>query len=157
MSSYGTTHVKKIMTHLSKNKGWEYKLMQCALFDNWQKIVPDEIHNHAVPLKITNNVLWLEVENSIWIQQLQFAKLTLLDTVNEFLHHSPITDIRFVLGDKKKEQKETSTVKFVAPAQEKIEAFEEQISFIQDTAIRDALMRFWYLCNGCKRDEASKR
>lgn len=151
MRNSRTVDLAAFLPQLAREQGWQFKLEQCRLFDNWEKIVPSEIFDHCSPLKISKNVLWLQVENSVWMQQLQYQKLLLLDTVNEFLPNSGVDDIRFVLAEVKKVEQAKKSVRFIAPSEEKIQAFERQISFIKDKEVRDALMRFWYLCNGCQR------
>lgn len=142
-----------ILNDITGNNGWQRKLAQHSIFQHWRKIVDKEIADHAGPLKIVQNVLWVEVENSAWMQQFQFQKLSLLQSLNEFLYETPLADIRLVLKEERPEVKEnTPGVRFEAPKPEDIAAFEDQAATISDQESRDALVRFWYLCHACKRE-----
>ncbi len=142
-----------ILDGISGSNGWQKKLTQYSIFQHWRKIVDKEIADHAAPLKIVQDVLWVEVENSAWMQQFQFAKLTLLHSLNEFLYETPLVDIRMVLKEERPTAKATEAgVRFEAPRPDEIAAFEDQAATIDDPECRDALVRFWYLCHACKRD-----
>ncbi len=145
--------ISRVLPVISKDFGWKKKLEQYSLFDKWQKIVDAEVFEHATPLKISQNVLWVEVENSAWIQQLQFQKLSILQAVNEFLPGNQLDDIRLVVKDNRKQQeKKEATVQFIPPPPEAVKAFEDQAATIQDEKSREALIRFWYLCHACIRE-----
>lgn len=118
------------------------------------------MNEYAQPLKIERGVLWLEVANSSWLQQLQYEKLELLDTLNSCFRLSRLKDIKMVLPKGKKDQggkagqgekKSGATVQFVRPSEEKIAAFQRQVECVADEKCREALMQFWYLAQACKR------
>ncbi len=141
-----------ILPKLAEDNGWQKMLKQYALFSQWSSIVGEDVAEHATPLKTMKNVLWLEVENSVWMQQLQYQKILILQACNEFLPESPFSDIRLVLKDKRQnEQSHYGSVKFIAPSENEIEAFERIAATIKDKDCREALMQFWYLCNACER------
>ena len=143
------------LPELLKDKGWETKIDQHRVFLDWEKLVDESIANHARPLKVVKNVLWLEVENSSWMHQLQYQKVVLLETLNEYLTTSRYSDIRFVLKTEEegKSKEARETIQFIPPEADSIEAFEKQISFIGDEKVRDSLMRFWYLAHACRKED----
>lgn len=140
---------------LIQEKNWERKFDQHRVFPDWQKLVDKDMAAHARPLKVVKDVLWLEVDNSAWMQQLQFQKIWLLETLNAYLKVSRFSDIRFAVREREPEHKkpEEKRVRFVSPPPAEVEAFERQISFIEDEAVRDSLMRLWYLSRACQRDQ----
>ncbi len=141
-----------ILPKLAEDNGWQKMLKQYALFSQWSSIVGEDVAEHATPLKIMQNVLWLEVENSVWMQQLQYQKILILQTCNEFLPESPFSDIRLVLKDKRQnEQNHNQGVKFIVPSENEIKAFERIAATIKDKDCREALMQFWYLSHVCNR------
>jgi hypothetical protein len=145
-----------VLPSLLRDNGWEKQLDLHAIFPNWQKLVGDEIGEHAQPLKIERGVLWLEVDNSSWLQQLQFEKVELLEILNRFLRLSTLKDIKMVLpkGEvRQKTAKPPAKVNFVRPSAEKVAAFQRQVECIADEKCREALMQFWYLAEACKREE----
>ena len=143
-----------VLPWLSRNMGWEKQLDLHSIFANWKKIVDEDLQEHAQPLKIERGVLWLEVENSSWLQQLQYSKMELVESVNRSLKLTSIKDIKMVLPKGeifKKPENHGPVVQFVRPAAEKIDAFQRQVECIADEKCREALMQFWYLAEACKR------
>lgn len=142
-----------ILPGVMRDRGWEARLEMHSIFPNWEKIVDETTAIYAQPLKIVKGTLWLEVENSAWMQQFQYQKVMLLRTINAFLKNTKIKDIRFVLPhDSKKKQVEEPKIKFVAPPRDEVKQFEEQVAFIEDEETREALVRLWYLSKACRRE-----
>jgi hypothetical protein len=144
----------ELLPGLVHDKGWEKQLDLHTIFLEWQKRATEEVAEHAQPLKIERGVLWLEVENSSWMQQLQYQKLELLDRLNGFLRVARLKDIRMVLpkgGSKQPVAPKDAGISFVRPSKEKIAAFQKQVECITDEKCREALMQFWYLSQACKR------
>jgi hypothetical protein len=147
--------ISDVLPGLSRNMGWEKQLDLHSIFVNWQDIVGEELQEHVQPQKIDRGVLWLEVENSSWLQQLQYSKMELLESLNRCLKLTTIKDIKMVLprGDVgKKKEKEGPKVHFVRPSAEKVAAFQRQVDCVADEKCREALMQFWYLAEACRRE-----
>ncbi len=140
---------------LVKEKGWEVQVELHSLFLDWREIV-GEIADYASPDKIKKNVLFIQVGNSAWMQQLQYRKVELLDRLNRRLKLSQVVDIRFTLADrdtKEPDKQDSDTIRFEPPPKEKQEAFRNQINSIKDEDVRESLMRIWYLSQACKRND----
>jgi hypothetical protein len=154
---YNQNRISRLLPSLLHDKGWEKQVDLHSIFPKWQELVGEEISEHAQPLKIERGVLWLEVTNSSWLQQLQYEKIPLLEKLNLFLRLSSLKDIKMVLprGKEKKAADENhgtdSAIEFVQPSKEKIVAFQRQVECIADVKCREALMQFWYLAQACKR------
>ncbi len=69
-----------------------------SIIGAWKEIVGETIAEHTQPRRISNQILFIDVVHSTWMQQLQFLKSDLLKRVNAFLGESLIQDIRFRLG-----------------------------------------------------------
>ena len=149
--------ISRMLPGLMHDKGWEKQLDLHSIFPRWQELLGEEVSSHAQPLKIERDVLWLEVENSSWLQQMQYQKLELLDTLNSSFRLSRLKDIKMVLPKgssgktDKSDQQSASTIEFIKPSEEKIAAFQRQVACIADEECREALMQFWYLAQACKR------
>lgn len=157
MSKREKGYYKKVSGVLSGvviHQGWEKKLDMHSVFLKWEKLVGDNLADCTRPYKIVNNVLWVEVSTSSWMQQLQFEKITLLETLNQSLRLSSFSDIKFVLPEKtEKEAKEDKQkLRFVAPDNQELQEFEQQVSLIKDVESREALVRLWYLSKACRKD-----
>lgn len=143
-----------ILPGLARDKGWTRNLDMYSLFLHWQDFVDETTSDHARPLKIVRDVLWVEVDNSAWIHQLQFQKLSILESINHSLKLTTIADLKFVLlKEDQQPKKETKKPTFVPPPAEEQQAFRRQISGIKDEESREALMKLWYLSKSVKKAE----
>lgn len=144
-----------LLPQLSKHRGWEEQLDMHSLFVRWSELVDRDVSMHCKPLKIIKKVLWVEVENSAWLQQLQFQTVPLLDILNNALHISRLEGLRFCVAEREQVEKvETGPVlRYVPPPAEDLAAFERQVESIPDKEVREALIRFWYLSQACKKEE----
>jgi len=143
-----------LLPNYARNRGWEEPLDLHSIFTNWDELVDDEVAAHCQPLKIVKKVLWVEVENSAWLQQLQYQTVVLLAIFNKSLRLSKLKGLRFVLAERnehKKVKKEPS-LRYVQPPAEELAAFEAQVASISDKDARDALVRFWYLSKACRSE-----
>lgn len=141
-----------ILPGVLRDRGWETQVELHSIFPHWSEVVDEDTAAHAVPMKIVKGTLWVEVENSAWLQQIQFQKMYLLESINTFLKNTRIRDIRFVLPKlERKPQSEEPGLKFVSPPGDELKRFEEQAAFIEDEATREALVRLWYLSKACVR------
>lgn len=151
--------ISRLLPSLLQDKGWEQQLDLHSIFPRWQELVGEEMSEYAQPLKIEKGVLWLEVANSSWLQQMQYEKMELLDTLNSCFRLSRLKDIKMVLpkgpAGKTKTigtgRNSSSAIEFVRPDEQKIAAFQRQVECIADEKCREALMQFWYLAQACKR------
>ena len=151
-----SVNVAALLPSLVRHKGWEKQLDLHSIFPRWQSLVNEDFAEHSVPLKIKRDVLWLEVENSSWLQQLQYGKFELLADLNDFLRLGYLKDIKMVLPSKKdalsfNPDAKGPAVRFEPPSSEKIASFQQQVGCIEDEKCRDALMQFWYLAEACRK------
>jgi hypothetical protein len=124
-----------------------------SFFPIWDRVVSGNAAQCSRPLKIVKDVLWLEVDNSSWMQELQFEKQQILEDINATLKLSKIRDIKFLLPvDEGSEKKaESGGITFVPPDPEELKRFEQMAGVIEDEAIREALIRLWYLSKACRK------
>jgi|JFJP01.1.fsa_nt_gi hypothetical protein len=142
-----------VLPHFIRDKGWEVQLDLHSIFLDWQGLVGPETAACCRPLKISRGVLWVEVDSSAWLQQLQFQRYHILETLNASLKRSTLHDIKLALpqGRKAKDSQEGPSLRFIPPPAEEVAAFERQLSCIPDEQCREALMRFWYLAHACRK------
>ncbi len=146
--------LENLLPQLSNQRGWEEQLDLHSIFVHWDELVASEIAEHCQPLKIVKKVLWIEVENSAWLQQLQFQTVLLLDIFNKSLRFSRLKGLRFCVAEKEriKGEKKKSSLRYVQPPAEDIKDFEQQAGSITDQNAKDALVRFWYLSQACRKE-----
>lgn len=147
--------VAGILPDILSHHGWHKKLEMHSFFPQWEKIVGETVAECSKPKKIVKDVLWVEVSNSAWMQQLQFEKFQILEDINATLRHSRIRDIKFTLPQEKDEKQKIGIppLLFSTPDPDKLSRFEKQAEVIQDDAARKALIRLWYLSQACRREK----
>lgn len=150
--------VDEVVADLIGKNGWEKQLDLYSIFRRWAELVPEEIAEHCWPGRIDRDVLWLEVENSAWMTELQYQRYELLEKVNSILTLGRIRDIKMALpkkdgGDVYGNRSSGTRVVFVPPSEEAVGAFDEMAAaHIHDKECRESLKYFWYLAQACKRD-----
>jgi len=62
----------------------------------WKQQMPQDIQQHAHPMQFQHGVLTVEVDSSVWMQELSgFRQQEIMDEMNQALTVSKIRDIRF--------------------------------------------------------------
>jgi len=152
-SHFDSSALSTTFAGLIRDREWEQKFDQHRIFPEWKNLVDEETAAYSRPLKVVKDILWLEVENSAWVQQLQFKKIMLLETLNSYLTVSYFSDIRFTVKQTKKSKAKPAgqQVHFIPPSSEEIEQFKKQLEFIDDEDIKESMTRLWYLSHACKR------
>ena len=142
------------LPHLIRDRGWEKQLDLYSLFVHWEKIIDRTTTAHARPVKIVRDIIWVEVDNSSWMHQLQFEKVNILEKLNANLEYTKLKDLKFVVAEPRKDARRPPREKTVfSPVDpQDLEAFERQAGLIEDEASRQALIRLWYLFSACRRE-----
>ncbi len=143
-----------LLPHFSRQRGWEEQLDLHSLFEHWYDLLDSEITDHCQPVKIVKKVLWVEVENSAWLQQFQFQKMLILDMLNKSLRLSTLKDLRFCMAEREHDvaEEDGPLLRYVQPPAKDIAAFEQQVESIADKDVREALLRLWYLSHACRKE-----
>ena len=146
--------LENLLPQLSQQHGWEEQLDLHSIFVNWHELLENDITDHCQPLKIVKKVLWVEVENSAWLQQMQFQTVLLLDILNKSLHLSKLKGLRFCVEEEQRQiaKKSESSLSYVQPPAKDVANFEQQAGVIPDKEVRDALVRFWYISQACRKE-----
>ena len=143
-----------LLPQLTRQRGWEEQLDLHSVFLHWSELLEKDISVHCRPLKIVKKTLWVEVENSSWLQQLQFQSTTLLKTLNDSLRISTFEGIHFCLPEKGRieEKKDSSSLYYRQPPARDVALFEQQVESIPDKDVKESLVRFWYLSQACRKE-----
>ncbi len=135
--------IAQFLPSIMRQKGWEKQLDMHSVFERWGELVSEDAAEHARPVKIERGVLWLEVENSAWLSQLQYEKLEMLDSLNNSLVLGRFTDIKMILIKKGEvnpfaRPAPGPDVYFETPDRQKIDSFRSQIEVIEDEGCRES-------------------
>ena len=69
--------------------------LRWKLWLNWKDIVGKTVSDHSEPISYRNGLLWLWVENSVWMQQMGFISESIKEAINKKFRPGFIKEIRF--------------------------------------------------------------
>jgi len=98
-------HIRDILKDVLRQTGLEEPIRSNAALLCWDGVVGEEIARHARAAYVERDILFVEVQNSVWMHQLQMQETTLKDRLNQVLEKKQpggkgIQQIRFRLGHK---------------------------------------------------------
>ncbi|WP_028580746.1 DUF721 domain-containing protein [Desulfogranum japonicum] len=127
----------------SKNE-WQRQWTLFHLFRKWDAIVGKNFSQVTMPAFFRQQVLWIYVENSSWMQHLQYIKPDLLQGIHRTLPDANVEDIHFALYPSdlpEKKVKKTPLPRSVdAEAEVEIKGL---IQGISDGDCQEALYNLW--------------
>jgi len=88
-----------LLSTLEKKSIFSSRLLEAKIFLEYDGIVGESISKVSQPISFRNNILYLGVENSVWINQLHFLKPELLQKINSRFSRNLVKDIRFKIRD----------------------------------------------------------
>ena len=65
----------------------------------WEAVAPAALQQHARLVDLRRKELWVEVNDHIWAQELQFLKPRILDELDRVLGPGKIKDLRVRVGE----------------------------------------------------------
>lgn len=70
------------------------------IWESWEEAVGPTVAAHAQPEGIQKNgVLWVAVSSAVWMQELQFAKQAIVDSLNRLANKKLVKDIHLRLAE----------------------------------------------------------
>ena len=137
--------ISRLLSTVFENRKWRSKLELHRVFEFWNKTVGKEIDAVAQPYLIRGHVLWVKVRDSIWMQQLHFQKMLLLENINKQLVNEKFSDIHFQLDSSLSAPMEPETEKqkpvFLDKKQE--QEFDKLISPLENDDLKASLKSLW--------------
>lgn len=121
-----------------------------GLTRRWPDLVGSIYARHSMPAFFRRDELWIYISDSVWMQQMQFAKLHLLAKINAFLtqYAGPrVGDLRWKLqpadfpGPPPTEPPSPPQPVRIDPEAER--NFQELIEAVENKEARQALFRLW--------------
>ncbi|MDF1578218.1 MAG: DUF721 domain-containing protein [Desulfurivibrionaceae bacterium] len=150
--------IDALLGEMFENRNWRQNLARNRVFDFWAEAVGKDIAAHARPRLVRGKVLWLDVTDSIWMQQLHFQKEDLRRVINERIPgEDGIDDIRFNLvanlplsPPAKKIDREPGPPPRLPPDSGKLAEFEKLLATIGDEGARNSFRTLWLVGQGRK-------
>jgi predicted nucleic acid-binding Zn ribbon protein len=113
MDNKGPVLIGGILKELLKRYNLEKRINETKLKIDWKKITGEIIGQHTRLKDVKNGILFVEVENSIWMQELQMMKYDLIDRIREETENMGIKDILFFQTEKDNAKKNKKQEKLV--------------------------------------------
>lgn len=139
--------ISRLLSSVFENRKWHSKLELHKVFEFWHKTVGKDIAAVAQPSFIRGHVLWVKVKDSIWMQQLHFQKILMLEKINEQLSGEKFSDIHFQLDSSLPAQPEpepdTATHKPVLIDKKKEQEFDKIIGSLENDDLKASLKSLW--------------
>ena len=92
--------MEEIFNSLGRKESWAKHFTLSEMFKAWSEIVGPDILKIARPSLLRGKTIFVEVEENIWLAQLQSEAEELKEKLNEHLGDKRIKEIRFVLSSK---------------------------------------------------------
>lgn len=67
------------------------------VFHLWKEIAGEGLANHATPVRIDDRILYVEVDDPVWLTQVRYMKLDILAKIGVRIKKGIFKDIRFFL------------------------------------------------------------
>ncbi len=165
-SDHEEKNLASLIADVFQKRNWQRRLGLHQVFLFWDKVIGAEIAAHAQPKVIRGDVLWLAVSDSVWIQHLQFEKMTILDKINARLakmqppnqadnqQNWRLNDIRFDIVNKskaydllaeksKKIEKKSTTIN-----QARLAEFDRLLEAVSEPKLKNSMRRLWLAMEG---------
>lgn len=125
----------------------ERGLARHGIVEQWNTVMDERVRQHARAEKIVEAVLYVEVDSTVWMNELAAIKQTLLDHLNRSLKPPapPLQDIHFRLarssGKPKEETKKSSPPPPPAPTQDELRRRRLTLEAAPNDEVRTVLER----------------
>lgn len=67
------------------------------IFHLWEEIAGEGLANHARPVRIDERILFVEVDDPVWLSQVRYMKLDIMAKIGVTIKKGIFKDIRFFL------------------------------------------------------------
>jgi len=72
-------------------------LEEVKIFSAWIDIAGERMAAHTRPTNISNRILYVEVDDPLWLSQLKYMKQDIIDKINLIIKKDLFKDVRFFL------------------------------------------------------------
>ncbi|CAK8718018.1 MAG: Protein of unknown function (DUF721) [Candidatus Electronema aureum] len=142
------------LKNLLEQPQWGNQRHLLSLTRHWPKLVGDVFAHQSLPAYFRRDELWIYVRHSLWMQQMQLAKMEIMAKIKTFLHQQQrVSDLRWTLQPvdlaAPPAEPYVPPPTQVDPAAER--EFRAMAETIADVEARQALLRFWRRMETLKR------
>lgn len=150
----------EVLEGFLRRSGLKRRIQEQKILDLWEGVVGQAVAERTEPIRVQNRVLQVKVDNSVWMQQLQFMKSLILKKFQEQSGDNFLQDLRFFFGElnhlqegkneKTKRGREGSdeTIK-----EEKRRWIEKEVAGVRDPEMREILSRIYIKGQTVRRND----
>ena len=119
------------------------QLDEYGVWPIWNDVVGVPIARNAQPEKIRNGTLFVKVTSPVWMQQLQYMKMMIVERINQRLKADIVKNIFFVVGriDAASQEENAPTVRRQSVVSAEVQLDDQFLGSIEDPEIRQAFRR----------------
>ena len=89
--------LQKTLAKVLKEKKMTGDLDLFRVFPMWSDVVGDKTAQHARPARIKDRILYVEVDDPMWLTQLKYMKGDILEKIDMKIKKDAFKDLRFFL------------------------------------------------------------
>jgi predicted nucleic acid-binding Zn ribbon protein len=89
--------IKKTLENVLKEYDIKGDIDAHKIFYLWDDIVGEKTASHTKPARIGNNILFVEVDDPIWLTQLRYMKMDILEKIEGKVKKGLLKDLKFYL------------------------------------------------------------
>ena len=90
--------IAKVLAEVIRDLGLAKKLSQQRAVVDWAGVVGEKVAEHSRAVRVDGRRLFVEVDSSVWAQELTLMKRTILRELNARIGDEVIENVHFVLG-----------------------------------------------------------
>ena len=94
------------MSFVPLKKALENVLLDCnftgdieayRVFNRWEDIVGEKTAKHTKPVRVNRGILYVEVDDPLWLSQLRYMKIDIIDKIDRTIKKGILKDLKFYL------------------------------------------------------------
>jgi predicted nucleic acid-binding Zn ribbon protein len=91
------TLLKNVLEKVLKENNFEGDIETYRIFALWEEIAGTQVAAHARPARISQGILYVEVNDPLWLTQLRYMKREILGKIERGIKKDLFTDLKFFL------------------------------------------------------------
>lgn len=95
-------NIKHILEGLKATSELGRNLEEAKIWSKWAEIVPTPYTSKSFPLRVKNKVLFIEVENAVFMHKISYLKEEILENLLGVVSEETVENIRFCLESEEK-------------------------------------------------------
>jgi predicted nucleic acid-binding Zn ribbon protein len=91
------TSLKRVLESVLKEHRLTSDIEAYRVFALWGKIAGPTVATHSRPVRLNGDVLYVEVDDPVWLSQLRYMKQDILGKIDELIKPGTFKDLKLFL------------------------------------------------------------